>query len=119
MPTRLNELESKFINDRWLSTTTLAVDTDWFATDIVPLITGTSVKHVIQIMVPTATVVNVQLKRDSITKVYNLNDGVTLAANSGLQFDLMLKAGDSYNIQHKTATQNVSCTIFEALNADI
>ena len=52
---------------------------------------------------------NVQLKNGGTTKVFNLNAGTALTANAGYQFALILGPGDSYNVQHKTGTQNVAC----------
>lgn len=107
----------KVIQARHVSAT-VAVDTDWFSSDIgigdLP-----AAKHTLQMMVPTSTVVNIQLKNNNITKVLEVNDGVALPANAGHQHILMLRPGDTYNLQHATGTQTPYCLVVESDNVDM
>ena len=96
----------------------VATDTDWFSSDIVAGDLPSS-KHTLQMMVTVGNVVNVQLKNNSVTKVLNLNGGTALTANAGYQFDLILRPGDTYNIQHSTASASPYCLITESDNTDI
>ena len=100
---------------------TIAVDTDWFAFDLGPLPSSLKnpVKHIFQIACPTATVVNLQLKFNSITKIHNFNGGTAIGINNGAQYAVVLQKGMTYNIQHKTATQNCAVTITESPNTDL
>ena len=93
-----------FVNSRWSSAGTVAVNTDWFGSDIVLLSTAEAiknrggidrpVKHTLQIMVPTSSIVNIQHVSNSITKVLNVNEGTALTANAGYQFSLILEGHD-------------------------
>ena len=111
------------IGSRWETSATVNVDSDWFGTDLTYDAGGNQSdlprKHTIQIMMPTSSVVNIQLKKNSITKTLDLNGGSALTGNAAYQFDLMLFNGMSYNIRHKTGAQNVACIISESFNTDI
>jgi hypothetical protein len=107
------------VGKKWNSTS-IAPDTDWFSADITPNQRNLeSVKHTFQFMCPTTTVVNMQLVFNSITKVLAFNSGVALDANNGYVFTVLLQKNMSYNIQHKTGTQNCSVIITESGNADL
>ena len=94
-----------------------AIDTDWFDSDLGPSPTHHQMwvwKHSLQIHVTTATVINLQYTIDSITQTYDLSSGVAQPANAVHIYDIMLPAGATYNIQHKTGNpQNVSCIVAE------
>lgn len=106
---------------RWEASATVAVDTNWFTNNIGPDVQqATPSKFTVQIMVPTSTVVEFDLTDGTTNKTGTVNNGGALVANSWQQFDLMVKGGWSFNIQHKTTTQNVACNIFESIsNSDI
>lgn len=89
-----------------------AVDTDWFASNIEP--TNAPSVHRITLKVETSTVVNLQMDGDGATNErMDLNGGNALTAHALYTFDIPIPAGFSYNIQHKTGTQNVAVTIVE------
>lgn len=107
----------------------VAVDTDWFGTDLTPSTnaqrSGVSshfdapVKHTFQFSCPTATVVNLQLKYNAITSVHKFNGGAEIGASNGSQFSVILHSGMTYNIQHKTGTQACKVVITESFNVDL
>jgi len=80
---------------------------------------GQPVKHTFQFVCPTATVINLQVKFNGITKVHALNGGAPIGSNNGNNFSFMLQPGMTYNIQHKTAAQNCSVVITESFNVDL
>ncbi len=104
--------------NRWEASATVAVDTNWFASNVDGP-TGIPVKHTLMIMVPTSTVVEVDITDGTTLKTATLNAGVALAANAWYIFDIIVYIGFTYNIQHKTTTQNVACFIMESDNVDI
>ena len=115
---------------RTVDSPTILINANWFAVDIDPFDATFEekkrndhvdvVKHTLQITVPTATVVNIQSKfTGTATKVKDVNNGTALVANATVQFDLLLERGDTYNIQHKTSTQNVDIQIFASFNTNI
>jgi len=101
----------------------IAVDTDWFPSDIT--ISNPQhfdpVRHTLQFSCPTGTVVNLQVAGTGVTgdKVYTLNQGTALGAAEGHQFSLIVTSGMSYNVQHKTGTQNCSVMITETFSDDL
>jgi hypothetical protein len=107
----------------------VAVDTDWFAQDLISSTnaqrSGVSshfdapVKHTFQFSCPTATVINLQLKYNSITEVHNFNGGQEIGINNGQQYSVILHSGMTYNIQHKTTTQACKVVITESFNVDL
>ncbi len=89
-----------------------AVDTDWFAVNIKP--TRFPALHRIYMACPTETKVNLLLDDGANTNlVLLLNNDAVLKATGLYAFDVVVPEGYSYNIQHKTATQSVSCWIVE------
>jgi len=111
---RIQQVAKKWDN------TSIAPDTDWFSINLGPIERNqASVKHTFQFMCPTATVINLQITYDSIIKVYDFNSGVALSENSGYVFSAIIHQNMTYNIQHKTGTQNCSVAITESLNADM
>lgn len=107
------------VRQRWEESATIAPDVDYFAADITAR-SNKAVKHTIQIFMPTTGgVVNLQVIFATFLKVLELNEGVALVANAAYQFDFIVYPGMSYNIQHKTATVNVACSISESENTDI
>ena len=108
----------EIVGSRWETSDTVAINTDWFATDLAVQSSQIN-KHVLQIMVPTETVVNVLVTNNGITKTLAINEGNALTAGAGYQFVLILQPGDTYNIQHATGTQNVACTIFSVFGAAV
>ena len=102
--------------------TNTAVDTDWFTVDISVgdgNYNNYVYKHTLQIYVATTTVLNLQYIIDGATVTYDLNSGVAQPGGAVHQYDILLPPGSSYNIQHKTGTQNVSCVIAETNTANI
>jgi hypothetical protein len=100
-----------------LKETSKAINTDWLAANITPNITPCM--HRLFIKVATATGVRVELddSGESTTDVeFYLNSKSNLAADAGYTFDVPLLAGQSYNIQHDTGTQNVYIHIIEYPN---
>lgn len=93
--------------------TSKAVDTDWFAANITP--TNAPANHRIYIRMATTSIVNLQMDDGTNSNiVMNLNDGVALDANDLYAFDVIIPDGYSYNIQHKTGTQDVNGWIVES-----
>jgi len=107
----------------------VAINTDWFASDIGSEVRpgkrgfqeyyNAPVKHSIQIMVPTESVVKVIGTLGGITKTLELNNGLSLGANNIYIFDIIVHVGFTYNLQHLTGTQNPMCLITESFNCDI
>ena len=104
---------------RWETSATIAINTDWFSEDISGR-ANVAVKHTLQIMVPASTIVNLQIVFNSITKVFNLNKGTALNANNAYQFDFIVYPGMTYNIQHVAGgSQNVAVSIIESDNVEV
>lgn len=107
---------SRIIEKATLKQTSKTVNTDWFASNISP--TNAPANHRILILIPdggTDTVVNILMDDGTNTnEVIAVNANVALTAGAGYIFDLLVLAGYSYNIQHETATQNVTCVIVES-----
>ncbi|MFQ5435632.1 MAG: hypothetical protein ACE5FD_12210, partial [Anaerolineae bacterium] len=107
----------------------VAPDTDWFAQDLGPSTNAqrsgiasnfdAPVKHSFEFSCPASTVVNLQMKYNSITKVFNFNGGDSIGPNDGNQYSVILHSGMTYNIQHKTGTQACSVVITESFNVDL
>ncbi len=107
----------------------VAPDTDWFAQDLMSSTNAqrsgvvsnfdAPVKHTFQFSCPTATVINLQLKYNSITEVHNFSGGQEIGVNNGNQYSVILHSGMTYNIQHKTATQACKVVITESFNVDL
>ncbi|GJL78815.1 MAG: hypothetical protein NPINA01_18040 [Nitrospinaceae bacterium] len=107
----------------------VAPDVDWFSEDLAPSTDverrgmtshfSAPVKHTFEFSCPLETAVNLQMKYNAITKVFNFNDGEPIGANDGNQYSVILHSGMSYNIQHKTATQACSVIITESFNVDL
>lgn len=109
----------KQVTKKW-DAVSVAPDTDWFSVDLAPIErNNNAVKHTFQFMCPTSTVVNMQLTFNAITKAYDFNSGVAIPANVGMQFSVIIHKDMTYNIQHKTGTQNCSVTISESSNIDL
>ena len=97
-----------------LMQTSKTIDTDWFATDIVPTVTPSTMR--IFMMVATGTVVRVEITDTAPAvsdKEIKLNEAIALTAGCGYFFDIILLANQTFNIQHATATQNIFCTVVE------
>ena len=107
----------------------VAPDTDWFTQDLMPSTSaeraGVSahfdapVQHNFQFSCPEVTVINLQIKYNSITNVFTFNSGNAINAFDGHQFSVILHSGMSYNIQHKTGTQACAVVITESFNVDL
>ncbi len=90
-----------------------AVDTDWFASNITP--SNAPSNQRIYIRLATTSVVNLLMDDGTNSDLtMTLNAGVALTADYLYAFDLTLPAGYSYNIQHKTGTQNINSWIVES-----
>lgn len=102
---------------------TIAVDTDWFPADIgandaqfwIP------VRHTFQFSCPAATVINLQVAGEAVTgdKEFIFNSGIAIGVDNAHQFSVILYQGMTYNIQHKTGTQNCSVFITETFSDDL
>ena len=102
--------------------TSKAVDTDWFASDILVGAVNYNnyvFKHSLQIRVTTDTVLNLQYTYGGVTETYDLNSGVAQPGGAVHVYDILLPEGASYNIPHKTTEQNVTCIIAETNTANI
>ena len=108
----------KVINAAHVSAT-VSVGANWFTSDIgigdLP-----AAKHTLQMAVATSSVVNVILKNNSVETTMAVNDGTALPANAGHQHIIMLRPGDTYNVQHATGeTNKIYCLIVESDNVDM
>jgi len=117
------------VNKKW-DAVAVAPDTNWFVQDLGPSANSSRgkigadcydapVKHTFEFSCPAATVVNLQLKYNAITKVFTFNSGNAIGANDGHQFSAILHDGMTYNIQHKTGTQACAVVITESFNVDL
>jgi len=107
----------------------IPIDTDWFALDLGPSTNSQRkaisinfdrpVKHTFQFSCPSATVVNLQLKFNAITKVHIFNSNVAIGANEIFHFSVTLHKDMTYNVQHKTGTQNCAVVIIESPHVDL
>ena len=107
---------------RRLTKVSKAIDTDWFATAIGPSPVYHKMwmyKHTLQIHVSTTTVINLQYTIDGITQTYDLNSGVAQPGGSVHIYDILVPADSTYNVQHKTSTQDISCIVSETKTAMI
>jgi len=141
MVDQINGIASGLVATRWFDDAGTEGDViqnvNWFPNDLKPSQEArkrfalddafTVVKHTLQIVVPNAVQVAVLLKLVSQNvipileiKTFLLNGGTDLVVNAGFQFDLILVAGSSYNIQH-TTTQDFNPAVFitESFNVDI
>lgn len=130
------EVFTKEVTKKW-DAVAIDPDTDWFSSNIRPSrnsqrlnprLNGRKgisspvdnpVKHLFQFSCPTPTVINAQIKYNSIVKVHNFNRGIAIGANDGNQFSITLHKGMSYNIQHKTGSQSCALIITESFNVDL
>ena len=105
--------DNKFVIEKaTLKVTSKAVDTDWFGVNIKP--TRFPALHRIFIACPSETKVNLLMDDGSNTNIVMLlNDDTALKATALYVFDVVIPKGYSYNIQHKTTTQNISAWITE------
>jgi len=101
---------------RWEASATVAVDTNWFTNNIVPSRPGRMAKFTLLVMVPTSTVIEVDITDGTTNKTGTLNDGTALTAAAWYAFSVFVPPGYSFNIQHKTTTQNVVCIVCESLD---
>lgn len=117
MPKMIMKPESmqfaRIIEKATIRVTNKAVNTDWFASNVSP--TNAPANHRIYILLATTSVVNLQMN-DGINSniTMNLNGGTALTADSLYAFDIIVPDGYSYNIHHKTGTQNISGWIVES-----
>jgi len=103
----------RLIEKATIKETSKAVDTDWFAANTSP--TNSPCTQRIYLRLATTSVVNIQMDDGTNSNIEMvLNAGVALTANYLYAFDISVPAGYSYNIQHKTGTQNVNGWIVEA-----
>ena len=104
---------SRIIEKSTLKDTSQTVDTDWFASNITPK--NSPANHRLYVRLATTSIVNLRMDDGTNTDLQmDLNEGVALTANALYAFDLIVPAGYSYNIQHKTGTQNVNVWIVES-----
>lgn len=114
------EIAPEFKASRWEASATVAVDTNWFADNIKPSHRGKGSKFTVQIMVPTVTVVEFDITDGTTNKTAAVNNGGALIADKWYQFDVVVPPGYTFNIQHKTTTQNMAVVIFESpSNSDV
>lgn len=108
-----NNRDGKVILEKvTLKVSSKTVDTDWFSANIKPSMFPAL--HRIYIACPTATKVNLLLDDGTNSNIVMLlNDDTALKATALYAFDVVIPQGYSYNIQHKTTTQSISCWIIE------
>lgn len=106
---------------RWEASATIAAGVDWFDEDIAPINHTNMSKFTLQMFVPTAVIVEIDMTDGTTEKTtIKLNGGDALVINTWYQFDIMVPAGYSFNIQHAVGTLNVTCMVFETeLSSDI
>lgn len=94
--------------------TSKAINTDWFAANVSPSITGRPTQFRIVIRCATTTVVRLEMDDGATVNItMNLNDTVALTGGSVFTFDINLLDGQSFNIQHATTTQAIFCSVIE------
>ena len=101
---------------RWEASATIAPDTNWFTNNVVPSRPGRMAKYSILMAVPTSSVVEVDITDGTTNKTATLNDGTALTAAAWYVFSVAVPPGYSFNIQHKTGTQNVAGIVCESLD---
>lgn len=95
-----------------LLATSKAINTDYFAANISP--TNPPCVHTLQILMATTTIVKLEWDDGATTDLeHDLNSGGNLNAGNIYSFSFLVPDGCSYNIQHETGTQNVTCYIIE------
>ena len=105
---------------RWEASATVAVNTDWFTSNIAPEKQNKPSKFTVQILMATTSVVEFDITDGTTNKTGKINNGGSLIAAVWYHFDVELPAGYTFNIQHKTTTQNMACHIFETKsNAEV
>lgn len=94
-----------------------AINTDWFAANLVPNVAqlpGELVKWIFQVTVNTATVVSVLVDTAGEVTIYKFNAGTALVADTAYTLELMISNSvTGVNVQHATATQDVNCLVGE------
>ena len=104
---------SRIIEKATIKATSKAVDVDYFAANISG--TNSPANHRLYIRLATTSVVNIQMDDGTNSNIEMvLNGGTALIANHLHAFDIIVPAGYSYNIQHKTATQLINAWIVES-----
>ena len=109
-----------------LVATSKAAATDWFAANISASPgqrPGEALKHTIMFVSDASTVVNIHYDIDGTTDiVMGLNAGVAILANSLHIEDILIPLDTSggttsWNIQHASGTNTVTCFVFETATA--
>jgi hypothetical protein len=78
------------------------------------------IKHTLQMGIDGVdTIVNVIVTTNGVPKTFSVNQGVKLVSGAGYQFDLLLMAKDTYNLQHVTGTQNPFVKLFESPTLEV
>lgn len=92
--------------------TSKAINTDWFAANISP--TKNPCIHRLMIRMTTTSVVRVEMDDGATTDLeLDVNAVQALTARGVYIFDIIVLSGQSWNIQHATATQAVFCSVIE------
>lgn len=112
-------MDSENKRNRWEASATIAADADWFTQDIGPSHRNRGSKFTLLMAVPTSTVVEVDIDDGTTEKTATLNGGTALTADAWYVFHITVPWGYTFNIQHKTGTQNVACIVDETVaNSD-
>ena len=99
-----------------------AINTDWFATNLVPnaaMQTGELYKWVFCVSVNTATVVSVLVDTPGEVTIYKFNAGTALVADTLYTMEILISnTVTGVNVQHATTTQDVNCVVGEIREFD-
>jgi len=96
-----------------LKVTSKAINTDYFGSNLEP--NNAPANHRLYILLATTSVVNLLVDDGTNSDIsMSLNNGNALTAGVLYAFDVIIPAGYSYNVQHATGTQNVSCWVVES-----
>ena len=113
---------SKMRNIGELNEVNKAINTDWFAANLVPNVamqTGELYKWVFCVSVNTATVVSVLVDTPGEVTIYKMNAGTALVADVLYTMEIIMSnTVTGVNVQHATTTQDVNCVIGEIREFD-
>ncbi len=95
----------------------IAINTDWFPSDILVGDSNYSNHYIFQFRCPTSTVVNLQVEPVNLSgavvtsTAWDFNAGVALTADAGYSFGYDAFPNTKLNIQHESGTQNCKTNI--------
>jgi len=91
--------------------TVVALNTDFFAADLVPTNTPTTFR--ISVSLDAAGVLNVMRTEGGVTITEHLNENNALVADCLYEFNVTVAAGQTINVQHSVGGTILSCTVVE------